>query len=1261
MIRITGGVTADFNFSASSTCRPPFNINFTNQTSGPGTLTYQWNLGNSTSSTQENPAATYAAAGTYNVTLTARSQYGCSQTITKPITLNGTATTFAAPDTGCMDMPINFTNGATPVSSVWNFGDGSSSTDINATHTFSSPGTYNVKLINTYAVCKDSVTIPIVISGIPAASFTSPSAVGCRAPLPVDFNSTSPAAVSWNWDFGDGGTATGPTPRHTYTSTGIFDVKLSITSRHGCIGTVTQTNFVTIQAPAIRVNRPEGGCVPYALIPTANVNAPDGVSSYLWDYGNGVTRTGRIPAPVTYNTAGTFPLTLTITTNGGCTITETLADAVKTGIPSPATFTFNPTDFCASTSTQFTNTTAVSDEWLWDFGDGGTSDAENPTHLFADTGNFMVRLIAFNNRCPDTSSLQLVHVKPPIADFLADIDCSSPRRIIITNQSKTDPAYGLPTYSWNFGDPSVTNPTNVESPGTVTYPGQGPYVISLTVTNGSCTHTATRTVRFITEQANFRMSSNTVCANKPITLTAEPANPANIDTYRWFINGTLAASGPRIWVEILRPAGTYNVRLEMIDKAGCTHESTIPVSYTVTGPRPAFRPATLTGCKNAPISFTDQTVSASPVRSWTFDFGDGQTQTFTAPPFAHAYADTGKYVVKLTVTDNGNCSETFETRDTIHITSPVTGFKAEYTTICPGSNLQFTDTSSGNPVRWRWEFGDGSGAAIQNPVYVYRGNDGEVFNVKLVTTDVNGCMDSVTSNSYITLKKPKPSFTIEDTTTICPPLETKFTLTAQDYESFYWDFGDGGASSLDNTSHFYNGFGTYTAKLYVYGIGGCLDSVSRTVRVIDPAATTNIGLSATRACDTLTVDFTLTTPDYTSFTFFYGDGASDISQAKNLQHKYNVPNNYRPTLTLRDSVGCQVVIGARSTVQILGAPVAFNIDRKRFCDAGEVFFTDFTTPRQDPIQSRTWHFGDGATTTDPNPSHRYTQPGTYYPKLVVATDFGCNSTLVDTVRVYRTPEPVISGDPLVCLNAELLLNAGTIVPDTALAWKWEPGSGAAGSNADRITVKYGQTGSFPVRLEATNLLGCKGDTVVQVTVPPLPEINVAEDPVIPVGGSITLPVSYSGNIVNYSWIPATNLSCDDCPNPVATPKFTTKYMVQVADDYGCMNTRGITVNVQCNDKNYFVPNTFSPNNDGRNDRFYPRGSSITRISSMKIFNRWGEQLFERRNFSANDPAAGWDGTIKGKPANPDVYIYLVEFICENAAIIPFRGNVMLVR
>jgi gliding motility-associated-like protein len=119
--------------------------------------------------------------------------------------------------------------------------------------------------------------------------------------------------------------------------------------------------------------------------------------------------------------------------------------------------------------------------------------------------------------------------------------------------------------------------------------------------------------------------------------------------------------------------------------------------------------------------------------------------------------------------------------------------------------------------------------------------------------------------------------------------------------------------------------------------------------------------------------------------------------------------------------------------------------------------------------------------------------------------------------------------------------------------------------------------------------------------------------------------------------------------------------VQIEDGHGCKNSGDITIIVVCGKENFFVPNTFSPNGDGRNEVFYPKGTGLFRIKSMRVFNRWGEVVFEKKEFAANDPSAGWNGTYKGKPASPDAYIFTMEILCENNTIIPVKGNVTLLR
>ena len=130
---------------------------------------------------------------------------------------------------------------------------------------------------------------------------------------------------------------------------------------------------------------------------------------------------------------------------------------------------------------------------------------------------------------------------------------------------------------------------------------------------------------------------------------------------------------------------------------------------------------------------------------------------------------------------------------------------------------------------------------------------------------------------------------------------------------------------------------------------------------------------------------------------------------------------------------------------------------------------------------------------------------------------------------------------------------------------------------------------------------------------------------------------------------------------LASPKFNTIYTVTAVDDNGCRNSEKVQVIVLCQGANVFVPNTFSPNGDGSNDVFYVRGKGLNRVKSLRIFNRWGETVFEKINFPVNDASAGWDGTYKGKIVSPDVFVYQVDVFCDNSESIRFEGNISLIK
>ena len=1266
-IRIVEGVTADFNFNPPVSCTAPFAVNFQNYTAGPGTMSYQWDFGNGNTSTAKDPVGNYASAGTYSVRLIAQSQYGCRDTMIKPVTLTQYTTTINSPDEVCLNSPVSFQNGSAPPpeSSVWTFGNGSASNDINGTTTYTAPGVYNVKLVNRYATCTDSVSKPVTVLPRPTVDFNGTNTIGCQAPHTVNFQDASPSAVAWLWDFGDGTTSTDQNPSHTYTNVGLYTVALTITTADGCQNTITKTDFIHIAQPTVSINNlPTGGCAPFTYTnPTATVNAIDGVASWLWDFGNGNTSTVQNPPSQVYATAGTYPVSLTITTNGGCTQTVTVSGGVKVGVPPTADFSINIDDTCANSEVSFTNLSPITppiNQYLWYFGDNTTSAELSPVHSYADTGTFTVTLITYNNDlCPSTPVTKTIHIKPPIAAFNYRLqDCDDKRVVLFEDLSKTDPAYGPVSYLWEFDDPANSTAT-FQGDTMFTYPALADYTVKLTVTNGSCSQTTSQLIRLVGETADFTINKDTLCRGDLFTATAN-GTPANISRYEWRVNNGAFVEGSRNYSARFNTPGSYTITLVITDINGCT--DTTRRQITVTGPTANFTVSNVGSCNNTPIILNDLSTPAGSIKEWRWDFDDGQPPVvMTQPPFTHAFADTGIYTIRLTVVDQDGCQHTYRLPDSILITRPKAGFTADYTAVCPDAPVQFTDTSKGRSLSWYWEFGDGATSILQNPTHTYTGTDSN-YTVKLVITDEAGCQDSMVLNDRILVRTPKPAFSVTDTTTICPPIATKFTFQGQDYESFYWDFGDGETSTQQNPIYFYNDFGSYTATLHLVGPGGCTDSVSSEINVYDPRANTNIVYSPVQACNELTVDFNVSTPPSTQFTFYFGDGATDTTQSFSLQHFYSRPNYYTPFLILTDNQDCQITINGSPRIEVLGALPLFGKDKRAFCDSGIVTFQNYTLAPNDPVVYRLWDFGDGNTSADLNPSHFYTQPGTYEITHLVRTQTGCENMMRDTVRVYGTPFARINGDSIVCVNDILPLQGELIRPDTAITWTWNLGNGSSSSSTSP-TVTYGTPGYYNIRLITANQLDCRDTVYKPVYVPANPTINIAQDPVIIVGNGIDIPVTYSDSIAIYRWTPPDRLSCTDCPVPYANPQFTTTYKVSVEDVYGCKSSREVTITVICGSENYFIPNTFSPNGDGINDIFAPRGRGIHRVNSMKIFNRWGELVWEKRNFMVNDrsPSGGWDGTYKGRPAPQDVYVYIIELVCDNAQIIPFKGNVTLIR
>ncbi len=1112
---------ADFDTDIASGCAP-LTVNFSDRSvPGDGNLrSWTWDFGDGNVQTGQNPSHTYQTGGDFTVTLVVEDDNGCSDTYVMDdlvsVTEVASVDIAANPQTGCSaPLTVDFTASVSPPGSYtyrWDFGDGHTSTAANPSHTYTADGDYDVTLTLTDVNgCQEQVSRPnFVLINNPVADFYALDREVCTH-RPVQFINESIGADGYTWTFGDGNSATDENPVHTYAAPGTYSVSLIARNSAGCDDIEGFTGYITVHpspAPGFAADRIQGCQAP--MLVNFTDNSGGNIVGWSWDFGNGNFSNGQNPT-TTFSNPGLYDVSLTVTTDQGCTGTETVPDLIQLATPDAA-FTHSRAEGCAPLTVDFLDiSTSPTDpivHWVWNFGDGNISDVQNPSHTYLTPGDYTVRLtVTTASGCQDTEVFQFVEVgERPAAQFTAN-----PREVCVGEAVNfVDQSQGnADEWIWFFGDGAVGGGQNPQH----AYGDTGTYTVILVAEDNGCRDTLRRPdfIRVVGPSADFVPNPLRGC-QLPLTVNFFDQSDNATDWYWTFGDGTSATQ--RHPSKTFQAPGTYDVTLTVTDaSSGCTDQLTYP--YEITSPRASFTADQVVGCVPFEVNFENLSVEAD---DYVWDLGDGTTSNAEAP--SHIYQTPGIYPVSL-VARGGNCSDTLTRMAYIRVIGPEVDFAADQQAGCAPLPVRFTSraSSAAGIANWIWDFGDGQTANGATVSHSYA--DPGRYDVTLTVIDNDGCTAELTKTSYIHPTFPEASFTSQDTVS-CPGALVRFQSTATGQGLTYrWDFGDGTTSTAPNPTHLFPGSGSYTVELTVTDANGCSDSDIRFNYVDIGRPTAAFAADSTSAtCPPLTVNFTdQSSADVVAWRWEFGDGST--SHLSNPAKIYTVPGDYDVRLIVTNNVGCRDTLARADLVSIQGPTGRFAFAPTTGCRPLNVSFS-VDNPRAN--WNYDWDFGDGTGGTGTHLNHVYYTDTTVSPILLIEDNQGCvvSVTSPDRITIYPLPRPsFIASQEEICLGQAVQFTNTSFSKRPVTDLRWDFGDGHT-STAANPSHTYLDTGTYVVNLQLTTVDGCV-DTFatpveIRVNAPPTATFDVSQS-----AACVPFPVAFSDSsegafpIVNWEW------------------------------------------------------------------------------------------------------------------------------------------------
>lgn len=455
------------------------------------------------------------------------------------------------------------------------------------------------------------------------------------------------------------------------------------------------------------------------------------ISSYLWPDGSSNDS-------LQVFSSGLYWVTVTSIT--GCVKTDTIIITIAGNAPTPDFSTLSST--CVLASIQFADLsippagdTVVS--WSWDFGDSAFSALQNPSHVFADTGNYSVTLYVTTNEGCSAAITKQIHIYPfPAMNFTVSNLCEGGLTLFTGNA--TTFGYPIIQWNWNFADPAsgAANISSVQNPGHV-YTANAVYPVTIIATNSAgCSDTAINNV-IIKQAPVVSFTSTLACRTEAVQFIDNTVLPplTTLNTSFWNFGDSFTSSllNP---THVYSSATTFNVIHIVAASNGCRDTIIIPVTVN---PKPVADFSSADQCSDVFVSFTDNSVitGGGSIIGWTWLFGTSGSSTIQNPQ--HLFGSAGIYNVQLIINSDQGCKDTASQAVTVYPV-PYSDFNFSPQYGNPPLLVNFTNTSAG-ATAYQWNFDDGTPvSSMADPSHIF--NDTGYFQVSLIAFNSFGCSDT---------------------------------------------------------------------------------------------------------------------------------------------------------------------------------------------------------------------------------------------------------------------------------------------------------------------------------------------------------------------------------------------------------------------------------------------------------------------------------------------------------------------------------------